>query len=156
AGIAFFEKARAALTAIEEAQDSVHPWSRSETRVRLGFLPVLGTIARPWLRRFIAAEPGVDLETRHLTPPERIVELRRGRIAAELTFPPPRDPDLASIVVLRSPRYVLMAEAHPLAAEESLEYEQIAGERIPARHPSVPLEWAQEAWLLNYRGTEPE
>jgi DNA-binding transcriptional LysR family regulator len=156
AGEAFFEKAREALSAVEEAEDVVHPWARSEARLALGFLPVLGPLSRPWLRRFIAEHPGVELETRHLTPQERIVELRRGRIDAELMFPPPHDPDLEYLVVLRSPRFVLMHEGHPLAGASSVEYAQIAHERVPARHPSVPVDWAQEAWLMNFRGSEPE
>jgi len=156
AGDAFFEKAREAISAVEEAEDVVHPWARSESHLALGFLPVLGPMARPWLRHFIAAHPGVELETRHLAPQERLVELRRGRIDAELTFPPPRDGDLEHVVVLRSPRYVLMHDAHPLAGEGSLEYAQIEGERIPARHPSIPADWAQDAWLMNYRGSQPE
>ncbi len=156
AGAAFFEKALIALRAVEEAQDALHPWARSESTLRLGFLPALGSVARPWLRRFIAAEPGVELETRHLTPQERLIELRRGRIDVELMFPPPRDDDLAHEVVLRSPRYVLMHEGHPLADAASLQYAQIANERVPGRHPSVPKDWAQEAWLMNYRGSTPE
>jgi DNA-binding transcriptional LysR family regulator len=153
AGTAFFEKAREALTAVEEAEDVVHPWARSEARLALGFLPVLGPMARPWLRRFIAEHPGVELETRHLTPQERIAELRRGRIDAELMFPPPRDPDLTHLVVLRSPRFVLMHEGHPLASRPSLAFAEIADERRPGRHPSVPIDWAQEAWLMNFRGS---
>jgi len=156
AGAAFFEKAREALTAVEEAHDAMHPWSRSDTRLRLGYLPVLGPMARPWLRRYISTNPGVEIETCHLSPQQRTVELRRGRIDAELMFPPPRDPELECLVVLSSPRYVLMHDAHPLAQEESLEYAQIERERIPARHPSVPVDWAREAWLMNYRGSDPE
>ncbi|HXB17113.1 MAG TPA: LysR family transcriptional regulator [Solirubrobacteraceae bacterium] len=156
AGAAFYEKAQVALQAVEEAQDALHPWARSESTLRLGFLPALGPVARPWLRRFIAAEPGVELETRHLTPQDRLVELRRGRIDVELMFPPPRADDLAHEVVLRSPRYVLMHEGHPLADAGSLQYAQIANERVPGRHPSVPKDWAQEAWLMNYRGSTPD
>ncbi len=156
AGEAFVEKAREALSAVEAAEDAVHPWARSEARLALGFLAVLGPMARPWLRRFITGHPGVELETRHLTPQERIVELRRGRIDAELMFPPPRESDLEHLIVLRSPRYVLMHEHHPLAGERAVDYAQIAHERVPARHPSVPADWAQEAWLMNFRGSRPE
>jgi DNA-binding transcriptional LysR family regulator len=156
AGEAFFEKARDALSAVEDAQDVVHPWARTEASLCLGFLPLLGPMARPWLRRFISEHPGVELETRHLGPQQRFVELRRGRIDAELTFPPPHDAELEHLVVLRSPRFVLMHDEHPLARETSLAFAQIADERRPGRHPSVPLDWAQEAWLMNYRGSEPE
>ena len=68
-------------------------------------------------------------------------------------FPPPRDADLEHAVMLRSQRFVLMHEGHPLAREQSLEYAQIADERVPGRHPSVPADWAREAWLMNYRGS---
>lgn len=153
AGAAFYEKARLALTAVEEAHDVLRPWARSEQRLSLGFLSMLGLLARPWLRRFISAHPDVDLQTRHLGIGDRLVELKRGRIDVELLFPPPRDADLVHKVIVRSPRYVLMHDEHPLAGEASLEYAQIAGETVPARHPSVPEDWAEEAWLMNYRGT---
>jgi DNA-binding transcriptional LysR family regulator len=156
AGAAFYEKARLALTAVEEAAEVLRPWARSETRLCLAFLPTLGQLARPWLRRLIAEFPDIDLQTRHLDADEMLVELKRGRVDAELIFPPPRDPELTHLVVLRSPRYVLMHENHPLAGEQSLEYEQIANETRPGRHPSVPARWAEEAWLMGYRGTEPK
>jgi DNA-binding transcriptional LysR family regulator len=156
AGEAFFEKARDALSAIEEAEDVVHPWARSEAHLCLGFLPFLGPVARPWLRLFINRHPGVELETRHLRPQQRGVELRRGHIDAELLFPPPRDPDFEHVVVTRSPRFVLMSDRHALAGETGLTFAQIADERRPGRHPSVPVDWAQEAWLMNYRGSAPE
>lgn len=153
AGAAFFAKAQLALRAVEDATDAIAPWLRSETGLCVGFLPVLGQVVRPWLRRVIAAYPDADMETRHLTPAERLVELKRGRIDAELLFPPPQDQEIAHAVVLRSPRYVLMHDGHPLAGEESLVYDQIAGEKVPGRHPSVPAGWAEEAWLMNYRGS---
>jgi DNA-binding transcriptional LysR family regulator len=154
AGEAFFEKARLALTAVDEAQDALLPWARSEARLCLGFIPVLGQVARPWLRRFMAAHPEVELETRHLRPRERLSELKRGRIDVELLFPPPEDPELLYKVVLRSPRYVLMHEDHRLANERSIEYAQIETETVPGLHSSVPKGWAEEAWLLNYRGAQ--
>ncbi len=156
AGSAFYEKARLALTAVEEAAEALEPFARSETRLCLGCLPMLGALARPWLRRLIAEWPNIDLQTRDLEAEGMLVELKRGRVDAELLFPPPRDPDLTHLVVLRSPRYVLMHEDHPLASEASVTYDQIAGEPVPGRHPSVPAKWAEEAWLMNYRGTQPK
>ncbi len=153
AGAAFYAKAQIALRAVEEAADAIAPWQRSETGLCVGFLPILGPMLRPWLRQLIAEHPDVDVETRHLTITERLSELKRGRIDVELLFPPPRDPDIVHSVVLRSQRYVLMHEGHPLAGEESIVYDQIVGEKVPGRHPSVPAEWAEEAWLMNYRGS---
>ncbi len=153
AGAAFFAKAQLALRAVEEAADAIAPWLRTETVLRVGFLPILGQVVRPWLRRLIGSYPEVDVETRHLTLNERLSELKRGHVDVELLFPPPRDPEISHTVVLRSTRYVLMHDAHPLAGEESLLYDQIADETVPGRHPSVPAEWAEEAWLMNYRGS---
>jgi DNA-binding transcriptional LysR family regulator len=153
AGAAFYAKAQLALAAVEEAHDALRPWARSEVRLCLGFLPVLGQLARPWLRQFIDGHPQIELQTRHLAPEQRLTELKRGRVDVELLFPPPRDPEVTHDVILRSTRYVLMHEAHPLAQAASLEYEQIAEERVPGRHPSVPEDWAEEAWLMNYRGS---
>ena len=156
AGAAFYEKARRALGAVEDAYDAVAPWARSEASLCLGYLSVLAPLARSRLRRFITTYPEVELSTRHLLPRERLSELKRGRIDAELLFPPPNDPDVAYTVVGRSPRFVLMHERHRLAGEPSLEYDQIAEETIPARHPSIPEDWAKEAWLMNYRGSQPK
>jgi DNA-binding transcriptional LysR family regulator len=153
AGAAFYAKARLALAAVEEAHDALQPWTRSDVRLCLAFLPILGQLARPWLRRFISSHPDVDLQTRHLEPAERLVDLKRGRVDAELTFPPPQDPDVTYSVIISSPRYVLMHEEHALARKSSLRYEEIADETVPARHPSVPEDWAEQAWLMNYRGS---
>ncbi len=156
AGTAFYEKAREALGAVEEAYDALAPWARSETSICLGYSSVLTSVARPGLRRFIGAHPEVELTTRHLLPRERLSELKRGRIDAELLFPAPNDPELLYTVVGRFPRFVLMHDGHPLAGERSLEYDQIAEETMPARHPSIPESWAKEAWLMNYRGSQPK
>ncbi len=152
AGAVFFEKLRPALDAVELAYDALAPWARSETRLCVGYSSVLAAVARPWLRHFIGAHRDVELTTRHLLPGERLTELRRGRIDVELLFPPSSDPELVHTVIGRSPRLVLMHEGHALAGETSLEYDQLAGETLPGLHPSIPEDWAREAWLMDYRG----
>lgn len=153
AGAAFYEKALAALVAVEEASEALRPWASSESRLRLGSSPVLAPLARPWLRAVIAAHDGAEIETRHLLPEERLVELRRGRIDVELLFPPPDDPSVEHVVVLRSRRYVLLHDTHRLAAEESVRYEQLDDETFPGRHPSIPEDWAEQAFMPRWRGT---
>lgn len=152
AGVAFYEKACAALVAVEEASEALRPWARSEARLRLGTWPVLGPLARPWLRAVLHAHPDTEIETRHLRPEERLVELHRGRVDAALLFPPPEDPAIEHLVVLRSPRYVLVHDEHSLAGKKSLRYEQIEHETFPGRHPSIPEDWVEEAWVPHYRG----
>jgi DNA-binding transcriptional LysR family regulator len=155
AGAAFFERASRALVAVEEAEESVEPWLRAGPRMVIGFHEAAGDLARALLRRFMAAYPEVDIEARHLKPGERLVELKRGRIDAELIYPPTSDDQLVETLVGRSPRYVLVGETHHLAGERSLTFDQIEHEMLPGRHPTVDHRLAEETWLMGYRTAPP-
>lgn len=155
AGAAFYEKARIALTAGEEAQSVLGPWLRAEGSLIVGFFPSVQLVARPILRRFMEAHPDVDVQIRHLDPRSRLRDLKRRAIDAELLFPPPRDADLVVETVGYARRFVLLSESHPLAAEKGLIFDQIANETFPGRHPSVSEKWADEAWLSGRRGHDP-
>jgi DNA-binding transcriptional LysR family regulator len=155
AGAVFLEKARATLEAAAEAQAVLGPWLREETALCVGYFSSLQTVARPILRRYMEAYPSVNVDVRHLNLSDRLVALKRGEIDAEFLLPPPLDPSLVVETVMYSPRYVLLNERHPLAGEGSLVFEQIANETFPGRHPSVPEKWAEDAWLINYRGSDP-
>ena len=155
AGTAFFERASRALIAVEEAEEAVEPWLRAGPRLVVGFHEVAGDLARALLRRFMLAHPEVDVETRHLEPADRLVELKRGRIDAELLYPPTGDEQLAEQLVARSPRYVLLSESHRLAGRSSLTFADIEDEMLPGRHPSVDQRLADETWLMQYRSAPP-
>ncbi len=157
AGEAFLPKAREALSAIDEAQDAVSPWLPSDSRVVIGFLSVLGPVARPLLRRLMMTNPQIDVETRHIDLGGRLRLLREREIDVELLFPPPADAeDLEVVTLLHSPRYVVLSEHHRLAPETSLVFDQIRNETFPGRHASVPEQWAHDAWLSDYRGARPK
>ncbi|MHB8532869.1 MAG: LysR family transcriptional regulator [Solirubrobacteraceae bacterium] len=156
AGEAFLPKARAALSAIEGAQDAISPWLPSDSRLVIGFLSVLGPVARPLLRRLMMRNPEVDVETRHIDMSSRLRLLREREIDAELLFPPPAEADLDVATVLQSPRYVVLSDRHRLAQEPSLVFDQIRNETFPGRHPSVPEQWAHDAWLSDYRDARPK
>ncbi|MCW3027579.1 MAG: LysR family transcriptional regulator [Solirubrobacterales bacterium] len=155
AGEAFYEKARVALTAAEEAHAALQPWLRGEATLILGLLPSVQPLVRPMLRRFMEARPDVDVQIRLLDPASRLRDLKRGEIDAELLFPPPPDDALVIETVAYAPRYVLLPESHPLASESELVFGQIAHETFPGRHPSVSEKWAAEAWLSDRRGHDP-
>ena len=156
AGAAFFEKARIAVTAAREAADVLGPWVRGESAVVLGFSPSFHPIARPIMRRVMEEKPDVQVSVRHLHPSDRLVELKGGLIDAELMLPPPPvDPDVVVATVFHSPRYVLLPDRHPLAGEAAIQFDDIAGETFPGRHPSVSEEWSAEAWLSDRRGHDP-
>jgi DNA-binding transcriptional LysR family regulator len=156
AGAAFFEKARLAVTAVQEAADVLGPWVRAESAVVLGFSPSFHPIARPIMRRLMEENPDVQVRVRHLHPANRLVDLKGGLIDAELMLPPPpADPDLVVATVFRSPRYVLLPDSHPLSGEAAIRFDEIANETFPGRHPSVSEEWCAEAWLSDRRGHDP-
>ena len=155
AGAAFFQRALRALLAVEEAEDAVEPWLRAGPRLVVGFDEAAGDLARRLLRRFMLAHPEVHVETRHLMPADRLVELKRGRIDAELLYPPSGDEQLVEQLVESSPRYVLVGESHHLARETSLVFDQIEQETLPGRHPSVDPRSASDGWLMNHRTAPP-
>jgi DNA-binding transcriptional LysR family regulator len=121
----------------------------------IGFHEAAGDLARALLRRFMVAHPEVDIEARHLDSGDRLVELKRGRIDAELVYPPTGDEQLVEKLVARSPRYVLVGETHHLAGARTLTFEDIEHEMLPGRHPSVDERWAEDAWLVKYRTAPP-
>lgn len=155
AGEAFYEKARIAVTAAEEAQGVLGPWLRGEGKLILGLLPSVRPIVRPILRRFLEARPYAEVDVRRLDPASRLRDLKRGEIDAELLFPPPVDDSLVVETLAYSARYVVLAESHRLAHETELVFDQIARETFPGRHPSVSQKWAAEAWLSDRRGSDP-
>jgi DNA-binding transcriptional LysR family regulator len=154
AGEAFIQKLRIAMTALDEAQDAVNPWVRGDLRLVVGFLPSLGPVARSPLRRLMRAHPEIDVETRHLTVGARLTELKRKQIDVEIVFPPPEEPDVIAETLILSPRFVVLSDSHRLAGETSLAFEQIEDETFPGRHPSVSEQWAREAFLTGYRGSQ--
>jgi DNA-binding transcriptional LysR family regulator len=154
AGTVFYEKARVALAAAEDAHATLAPWVRAEAKLVLGLLPSVQPIVRPILRRFMEARPDVEVEMRLLDPASRLRDLKRGKIDAELVFPPPPEEDLVVETIAYADRYVLMPDTHPLASATGLTFEQIAGETFAGRHPSVSEKWAAEAWLSDRRGSD--
>lgn len=124
-------------------------------RLVIGFSEAAGDFARGLIRRFMHEHPDADVEPRHLLPGDRLVELKRGRIDAELLYPPTGDEQLVEHLIALSPRYVLVAEDHHLAGETELSFAQIEHETLPGRHSSVDERWADDAWLMKYRTSPP-
>lgn len=157
AGMLFFEKASLAVRSAQEAEAVVGPYARAESSVVLGFTASFHPFARPIMRRFVEQRPEVQLSMQQLDPAHRMLDLKAGLIDVELLLAPaPPEPGLVIEVISREPRYVLLPEAHPLASESSLAFEQIAGETFPGRDPSVTEQWGRDAWLSDRRGHDPK
>jgi DNA-binding transcriptional LysR family regulator len=155
AGTAFYERASRALIAVDEAEEAVEPWLRDGPRLVIGFHEAAGDLARALIRRFMLAHPEVEVETRHLQPADRLVELKRGRVDAEVVYPPPGDAQLVEQLVAISPRYVLVGEKHHLAGERVLTFDQVEHEMLPGRHATVDQRLAEETWLMSRRSAPP-
>ena len=153
-GAEFFEKAAAALTSVAEAE-AVARARLGSPQLTLGFSDAASDVARGVLRRFMRAHPEVEVQMRALGPAERLVELKRGRVDAELVFPPVADGALVQELVAVSPRFVLVGESHRLADASELTFEEIEQERLPGRHPDVDERVARDAWLMKYRSRPP-
>jgi DNA-binding transcriptional LysR family regulator len=155
AGAAFYEKARIALEAAEEAQAVLGPLVRADGKLVVGLLPSVQPLIRPILRRFLEVRPDVEVQIRLLDPASRLRDLKRGDIDAELLFPPPPDDSLVIETIGYQQRYVVLSENHPLATQSELVFDQIANETFPGRHPDVSEKWAEEAWLSHLRESDP-
>jgi len=155
AGEAFYEKARAAVSAFEEAAAVVGPHARAERELVVGFTPSLYPIARDMIGAFNAANPHRRMRVRSLDSSERYLRLTSGEIDAEFVLRPRGRADIALDTVAESPRYVVLSDEHRLAGERELAFEQIAGERFPGLHESVSRRWAEDAWLSDVRGCDP-
>jgi DNA-binding transcriptional LysR family regulator len=154
-GQAFFERAARALIAVEEAEDALDPWLQAAPRLVLGFPEAAGDLARVLIRRLLREHPDIDIETRHLQHGERLTEIKRGHIDAEIAYPAVGDEQLVEHTIARSRRFVLVTEDHALAGESALTFEQIEHETLPGCHPSVDARWAADAWLMKYRSAPP-
>jgi DNA-binding transcriptional LysR family regulator len=156
AGRLLHTKALTAIAAFEAAEVSMRALARAD-RGRLivglprGAFELLCRIRGELARR----DPGLELEARELHFRNRLVELRAGRMDAEIVSPAPELADLAVEVLLRSPRVALLWADHPLASRSSIRFEEIANETFPRLHPDLPAEWADFHLLTAERGHLP-
>jgi DNA-binding transcriptional LysR family regulator len=97
------------------------------------------------LRRFAEQHPGVEVSVRELLL-ESIDELQEGRVDVAFTRLLPGQAELEIDVLVREPRVVVLPAAHPLAARESVLFEDLRDERF-ITNPiggNVPARWLSE------------
>jgi DNA-binding transcriptional LysR family regulator len=97
------------------------------------------------LRRFADQHPGVEVSVRELLL-ESIDELQEGRVDVAFTRLLPGQAELEIDVLVREPRVVVLPAAHPLAARESVLFEDLRDERF-ITNPiggNVPARWLSE------------
>jgi len=147
AGRALYEKAGAVVAAAEEAVSAVGPWARGERRLLLGLPGGAHALARPLRQELAERRPEIDLTVVELEPGERLSRLRGGRVDVELAYPPPREPDLLTRTVLRSPRYAVLSEEHPLALAPRVELEVLATELLSCTPDQAAAQLRADGWM---------
>jgi DNA-binding transcriptional LysR family regulator len=90
---------------------------------RFGLAPEL-------LERWSTAAPGVMLHTREDTTGALLRDVRDGRLDLALVFCPPAVDGLASAVLRDEPAVVHVRDDHPLASQEHLALDELAGETL--------------------------
>jgi DNA-binding transcriptional LysR family regulator len=131
AGEVLLARARDILAAVDGATEDTRRAARGEFgRLAVGFtgsatyelLPKLAAALRDAL-------PGVVLDLRgELLTPAQVTRLLDGTLDLGLLRPPVRERALAVEVVRREPLVVVLPQAHPLAAEDAVPLEELAGE----------------------------
>ncbi|MFJ8749565.1 LysR family transcriptional regulator [Streptomyces sp. NPDC102441] len=125
-GIAFRDKAAAAVGAFDEAVDPGRPRHRP---LRLGHAwSALGPYTTPLLRAWQQRHPGTPLELLRID--DRTAGLTRGEVDAALLRGPVDTPGLVTEVLFTEVRVVAVAADGPLAARTSLSLADLTGDTV--------------------------
>lgn len=138
AGQLLLEEARRILSQVEQTASAVRRAGNGETgRITLGFVPSASNEVLPEvLKRFRAEFPEVELFLREMRPDQVVRSLHAGQTDVGFLYLPLEDNSLEVACVSREPLVLALPESHPLAAQESVELREAAGEPfiMPARH----------------------
>lgn len=142
AGELLLEEARRIFVQIDQTVRVVRRVGNGEVgRLTLGFVPSASDEALPpILNDFRGRYPEVELFLREMRPGLIVQRLHDGQIDAGLLYLPLEDPALEVECVLREPLVLALPENHPLAAEERVGLQKLAGEPfiLPARYSMMP------------------
>jgi DNA-binding transcriptional LysR family regulator len=139
AGEVFFEKARAALAAVADADLAAQSHSRADGgRVEWGFSGWPPMVQAPELfAAFSAAHPDADVSFRELSWPRGSTAAWLEPVDVALCFSPTPDPEVELLVLRAEPRVVLAAASHPLARKDELSVTEVLDETFCGSHPAL-------------------
>jgi DNA-binding transcriptional LysR family regulator len=159
AGEVMLERGREILAAFDAAVDDARRAAHGEYgRLAIGFtgsctystLPSVAAALRDSL-------PGLMLDLRgELLTPAQVAQLLDGTLDLGLLRPPVHDRDLATEVVHSEPLVAVLPETHPLAGEDAIRLEMLAGEPFvtyPSHFRSVVHDAVEDACAAH--GFEP-
>ncbi len=131
AGEVMLERGREILAAVDAAVRDARRAARGEYgRLAIGFTGSVTYATLPSVAAALRDElPGVMLDLRgELLTPAQVAQLLDGTLDLGLLRPPVHDRDLDTEVLRSEPLVAVLPEAHPLAAEDAVRLEALAGE----------------------------
>jgi len=157
AGEAFLEKARVAVAAEAEAAETGRMLARSEKQmIEFGFVVAPPGLHSPRpMKALERAHPEIDIRYRELPFPFTPTRSWLSEVDIAACHRPPADPKVWSRLLLREPRVVLAAKAHPLAERGALKVADVLDETFIGFHPATDKEWAGFWSLDDHRGAPP-
>jgi DNA-binding transcriptional LysR family regulator len=149
AGVRWLPYAQDALAAAERAQDTARRL-RDERRagLRVGLAATAAFPLTPLLLdAFRERHPQVALSTRHFDFGDPTGGLLTGETDIAIVRPPFTANGIELLVIASEPRYVALADTHPLAARHSVTFDQIADE------PWIEVDESDPVWCAFWRLT---
>jgi DNA-binding transcriptional LysR family regulator len=147
AGVRWLPYAREALEAAERAGDAASDLRNGHTaRLRVGLAATAAFPLTPaLLEAFRERHPQVALSTRHFDFGDPTGGLLTGETDIAIVRPPFSAEGLELLVIASEPRYVALAEQHPLAQRASVSFEEIADE------PWIKIDESDPVWCAFWR-----
>lgn len=149
AGARWLPYAQDALDAAERAQDAAgHLRNEHRARLRVGLAATAALPLTPLLLdAFRERHPHVSLSTRHFDFGDPTGGLLTGETDVAIVRPPFRADGIELLVIASEPRYVALADTHPLAGRDSVTFDKIADE------PWIEVDESDPVWCAFWRLT---
>lgn len=149
AGTRWLPYARDAFDAAGRAQDAAgHLRHEHTARLRVGLAATAAFPLTPLLlEAFRDRHPQVVLSTRHFDFGDPTGGLLTGETDIAIVRPPFRANGIELLVIASEPRYVALADAHPLAGRDSVTFDEIADE------PWIEVDESDPVWCAFWRLT---
>ena len=139
AGEVFFDKARAAVRAVADAELAARAYSRAVGgRLQWGFTGLPPMAQAPQLfAAFTAENPNAEVSFRELSWPKGSTAQWLEPVDTALCFSATPHPAVELHALRSEPRVVLVAATHPLAERRELTVEEVLDETFCGNHPSL-------------------
>jgi DNA-binding transcriptional LysR family regulator len=157
AGEVFFEKARIAVEAWDEALETAQSLARDRSgTIDFGFVGSPPALDSPGpLEAFAARHPEIELHYRELPFPTSPTSSWLAEVDLVSCHMPPAERGVWNLVIRTEPRALLVPKHHHLAGRDAVRVEEVLDETFIALHTRVESEWSGFWSLDDERGGPP-